>query len=394
MKKALSVIIVCVMLVGTVLSTAAADCNHSYTAKYVAADCREKAHTVYTCSLCGDSYTVYADDYTAPDGMYLLLSSERSGKKITVNCYYYNNAGLSGAQMMLCYNNFALKIESVQNSGKIWNDAEYVYGITWDSNADHITLYAESANGISNTSNGLCFTVVFEITNENSNPRIYFKKNEKSFVDWDDDNSGIIVRDPVIIDIIGKSDLGAHKYETSVIPATCAKAGATVYKCTVCGDSYSEVIQPSEHSFAKGKCQNCGAADPDAHTVTVDGKESVYSPGDTVTLDRGFYTNNGLAYRFIRWNGDTDVLSDATDGACVFTMPKRDLRFDSEYVVVGDINGDGSVNAIDVNLMRRMLVGLYSTKTPGADIDADGRVNAIDVNLMRRMLVGLYKPNK
>ena len=110
MKKALSVIIVCVMLVGVVLSTAAADCDHSYTAKKVAANCREKAHTVYTCSLCGDSYTVYADEYTEPDGMYILVTSERSAGKITVRCYYCNNKGLASAQMILFYNNFALKI--------------------------------------------------------------------------------------------------------------------------------------------------------------------------------------------------------------------------------------------------------------------------------------------
>ena len=48
MKKALSVIIVCVMLAGMVLPTAAAGCNHSYAAKDFAADCRNKARTVYT----------------------------------------------------------------------------------------------------------------------------------------------------------------------------------------------------------------------------------------------------------------------------------------------------------------------------------------------------------
>lgn len=394
MKKALSVIIVCVMLAGMVLPTVAAGCDHSYTAEYFAADCRNKARTVYTCSLCGDSYTVYADDYTAPDGMYILLTSERIGSRITVECYYYNNPGLSSAQMVLLCNNSAVKIVSVKNSGKIWSDDEYVSGINWSSNSDHITLYAEAAGDESNTANGLCFTVVFEVTDDNADTGIYFRKNLKSFLDWDNENLKVIDRDPVVIDLIGKSDLGAHVYETSVTPATCTEAGLSVSTCTVCGDSYSESIQPSGHAFTKGKCANCGADDPDAHTVKIDGEESVYSPGDTVTLNGAFYTFEGLAYRFVKWNGDTDVLDDTAVGNCEFAMPNRDLAFESEYVIVGDTNGDGSVNSIDVNLLRRQIVGLYKNDTPAADINADGSINSIDANLMRRMIVGLYRPEK
>ncbi len=394
MKKALSVIIVCVMLAGMVLPTAAAGCNHSYAAEDFAADCRNKARTVYTCSLCGDSYTVYADEYTEPDGMYILATSERSGSRITVECYYYNNPGLSCAQMILIYNNSALKIESVQNSGKIWSDDEYVSGLTWDDSKDHITLYAEAAGDESNTANGLCFTVVFEVTDDSADTGIYFKKNLKSFLDWDNENLKVIDRDPVVIDLIGKSDLGAHIYETSVTPATCTEAGLSVSTCTVCGDSHSETIQPNGHTFTKGKCVNCDADDPNAHTVSIDGKESLYSPGDTVALSGMFYTEGTRAFRFIRWHGDTDVLADATDGTGEFTMPKRDLTLESEYIVVGDASGDGEVNAIDLNLMRRHLVGLYKANTSVIDINADDNVNAIDLNLMRRMLVGLYKPEK
>ena len=394
MKKALSLIIVCAMLVGAVLSVTAAGCDHVYTAEDFAADCKNKARTVYTCSLCGDSYTVYADEYTEPDGMYILVTSERSGSRITVNCYYCNNKGLVSAQMVLLCNNSAVEIVSVKNSGKIWSDDEYVSGINWNSNSDHVTFYAEAADDTSNTSNGLCFTVVFEVKDDSADTGIRFRKNSKSFLDWDVAGKKLIDRDPTVIDLIGKSDLGAHIYEASVTPATCTEAGATVYTCTVCGDSYSEPIQPGGHAFTKGNCTKCGAADPDAHTVTEDGKESVYSPGDTVTLNGVFYTDRGCAYRFIRWNGDTDVLADATDGTSEFIMPNRDLIFESEYVIIGDTNDDGRVNSTDVNLMRRYLVGLYTENQSAIDINADGRTNSTDVNLMRRMLVGLYTPTK
>ena len=56
-------------------------------------------------------------------------------------------------------------------------------------------------------------------------------------------------------------------------------------------------------------------------------------------------------------------------------------------------NGDGDVNAIDLNLMRRALIGLYN-KTASMDVNKDDELNAIDLNLFRRMLIGLYAPTK
>ena len=129
------------------------------------------------------------------------------------------------------------------------------------------------------------------------------------------------------------------------------------------------------------------------YTVTVDGVETEYEVGATVSLNKEFYRDKGLSYRFDAWSGDTDVLADATVGVTEFTMPAKNVTLNSSYIIIGDANGDGSVNAIDVNLMRRMLVGLYG-KNYCMDINGDDNLNAIDVNLFRRMLVGLYTPEK
>ena len=94
MKRLLAAVLCTAVLLGLAGGVHAADCDHEYVALSLEADCQNKARTVYTCSLCGDTYTVYADEYTAPDGMYLLLSSTRTDSTINVNCYYFNNAGL------------------------------------------------------------------------------------------------------------------------------------------------------------------------------------------------------------------------------------------------------------------------------------------------------------
>ena len=74
-------------------------------------------------------------------------------------------------------------------------------------------------------------------------------------------------------------------------------------------------------------------------------------------------------------------------------MPEKDIVLEKEYLIIGDFNGDGDVNAIDLNLMRRALIGLYN-KTASMDVNKDDELNAIDLNLFRRMLIGLYAPTK
>ena len=40
------------------------ECRHNYTSKHVDATCVDYGYTTYTCSLCGDTYTMYDGDYT------------------------------------------------------------------------------------------------------------------------------------------------------------------------------------------------------------------------------------------------------------------------------------------------------------------------------------------
>ena len=131
-----------------------------------------------------------------------------------------------------------------------------------------------------------------------------------------------------------------------------------------------------------------------SYTLTIGGTAVEYAAGETVNISaEALYTENHLYYRFAGWSGDTDVLSDAAQAEASFTMPEKDIVLEKNYIVIGDANGDGRINSSDVNLMRRVMVGLYS-RTPNMDINYDDRLNSTDVNLIRRMLVGLYAPAK
>lgn len=61
-------------------------------------------------------------------------------------------------------------------------------------------------------------------------------------------------------------------------------------------------------------------------------------------------------------------------------------------VTLGDINGDGKVNAIDSNLMKKIILGGYSP-TKAADINEDGKYNSADSNLIKKIIMGTYNPN-
>lgn len=65
------------------------------------------------------------------------------------------------------------------------------------------------------------------------------------------------------VSVSGIGDLiHSHSYTASVTAApTCTDAGIRTYTC-LCGDSYTESIPATGHSYADGVCAKCGASDP------------------------------------------------------------------------------------------------------------------------------------
>ena len=57
-------------------------------------------------------------------------------------------------------------------------------------------------------------------------------------------------------------------------------------------------------------------------------------------------------------------------------------------VLVGDANGDGSVNALDITKVER-IIGGADAPTPGADANQDGNINALDITKVERIIAGL-----
>ena len=109
-----------------------------------------------------------------------------------------------------------------------------------------------------------------------------------------------------------------HKYEiTAKTPATCTEDGEITYTCSVCGDTYTEKIPATGHSFEDGICTVCGAAENAARIDSAylrlnDNIDVIY----TAELPEGFdeaymtFTMNGVSCRVAPEKAD--------DGSCIF----------------------------------------------------------------------------
>jgi len=140
------------------------------------------------------------------------------------------------------------------------------------------------------------------------------------------------------------------------------------------------------------------SATPAGYTLTVNitGSGSVskspnqasYSPGTVVTLT----ATPAAGCTFTGWSGDLAGTANPT----TITMDADKTvtaAFTSSTTNLGDANGDGIVNTLDVLLAARAATGLGAPLTGSAflaaDVNHDGIMNALDVLLIARLAVGL-----
>lgn len=146
--------------------------------------------------------------------------------------------------------------------------------------------------------------------------------------------------DDVIIPALGHS-YGAWK-ETKA--TTCTEKGSEDRICSACGDTQMREIPALGHDYKNGVCTRCGEKDPN-HTETPDNPET---PDDPETPTR----------------------------------------------LLGDINEDGKIDAVDYMLLKRYVLGTYGIadeKKVVADVNKDGQINAVDYMLLKRHVLGTYK---
>ena len=117
--------------------------------------------------------------------------------------------------------------------------------------------------------------------------------------------------------------LGHDHVVTDSKNATCTGEGYTTYTCH-CGDSYTEILEATGHSYVDGNCEHCGEKDPNAARM-----------GDA--------------------NGDGTV--NYLDAMLIAQYYVGDIGDEDLDLSAADVNGDGVVNYLDAMMVAQYYVG-------------------------------------
>ena len=153
-----------------------------------------------------------------------------------------------------------------------------------------------------------------------------------------------------------------HEYASVVTAPTCTEQGYTTHTCTACGDDYVDgFVESLGHSYEVVETKEPACTEAGCTTYTC-------HCGDTYTEEI-----SALGHDYV-------------DGVCTHCGEQQ------VQILLGDVNGDGRVNARDARLLLRYAAGLADETEldlAAADYNGDGRVNARDARAVLRAAAGL-----
>ena len=175
-----------------------------------------------------------------------------------------------------------------------------------------------------------------------------------------------------------------HDYTAVITAPTCTEQGYTTHTCSICGDSYTDEYKAAlGHSYtAVVTAPTCTKDGFTTHTCTTCGDSYIdsivpamgHTADEWVVTKEPTHTETGLRTQSCKICGE--VL--ATEEIDVLTG------------LVGDVNEDGVVNAIDARWTLQTVADLralrYSTL---ADVDGDGKVSVVDARWILQAVAGL-----
>ena len=114
-----------------------------------------------------------------------------------------------------------------------------------------------------------------------------------------------------------------------------------------------------------------------------------------------FVRNDGTTQQFaatgakITFRDHKAVITNGASENTVVLAGLKHLVFGNTEIpsgdIKGDVNGDGTVDIADVNLVLNVMLGTSSlSELPGADVNGDGVADVTDLNLTLNIVLGKY----
>ena len=117
-------------------------------------------------------------------------------------------------------------------------------------------------------------------------------------------------------------------------------------------------------------------------------------PGTTVQQITETVSAPGSETQIFRADGTRLGAGDLIGTGCLVRVVALGTTISDDIVVIiGDVSGDGRINAADLTMISRSVMGIFTlTNYPhqGADINRDNRINAVDLTLVKRNILGIY----
>lgn len=229
-------------------------------------------------------------------------------------------------------------------------------------------------------------------------------------------NSALSNAEVIFVCSCGSTDF--NEWQIAIAP-DCFNGGELQRSCQQCGEMHSKKVSKNTHDILNGKCTICGnevriveSAHPYANNtnistpITVKGAIQllITFSADTLT-ERNFdyiylydgngtqigkYTDTALASQTIIVNGDTITMRITSDGSVTKYGYKAEII--PIYPETGDIDGDGSLGATDLSLLRHALLDdaeIDDSELAVYDINNDDCINIIDLVRLKKKIAGI-----
>jgi len=367
--------------------------GHKYTSKVVAATCKDKGYTQYTCSVCKHTYK---DKYTN------VTTSHKWGNWTTSKNATCTADGSKTRKCSVCGKSETQTIAKLGHSMSDWT-------------IKNATCTTDGSKTRSCTRNGCTHkeTQTIAKTNHKYTSKIVlptctakgytlytceccgntYKDNETAAYGhkWGDwiisENAtctaeGIKTRKCSVCEknetqTIGTS--GDHKYTSKIIAPTCTSKGYTLYTCE-CGDSYKdnytnttphnhivrEVISPTckKEGYTVYECSVCGVEHKDDYVKPTGHKykSEEFNPGNgrepftllTCIHCKGSYKDT--VSKKHKGDFDKDGTLKVSDAVFMKKILTKSHKPTFEEIMIADVNQDGAVNVFDMIIVKRTLM--------------------------------------